>query len=99
MSRPPNLMAVPGLSPLPLPRTGSPGKDNATMTDDTCSTRDAAALRDGDRIDVYLNGHTRYSGYVEDTMPQLNTVWIRELRTWERKMLSTDQCSISRSKT
>lgn len=70
------------------------------MTDSTGSALDSAALRLGDRVEyVHGNGHTRYIGYVEDTMPQLNIVWIREIRTGERRMLSTDECHIYRPQT
>jgi hypothetical protein len=76
--------------------TGTPQKGNGTMTDNTDSALVATALRSGDRVEVRGNGHTHYSGYVEDTMPQLNIVWVRERRTGERRMLSTDECRIFR---
>ena len=69
------------------------------MADDTGSVLDSAAFLYGDRIDVHLNGHISYSAYVEETMPQLNIVWIRALRTGERRMLSTDECHIYPSET
>ncbi|GLB68761.1 hypothetical protein [Arthrobacter mangrovi] len=66
------------------------------MTDSTGSAFDSAVLRPGDRIDVHRSGYVPRSGYVEDTMPQLNIVWIREVRTGERRMISTDECLIFR---
>ncbi|NKX56581.1 hypothetical protein [Arthrobacter mobilis] len=69
------------------------------MTNNTGSALDAAALGPGDHVEVHGNGHIRYSGYIEDTMPQLNIVWIRELRTGERRMLFTDECRIFRDGT
>ncbi|MFE4229992.1 hypothetical protein ACFRJ8_19135 [Arthrobacter sp. NPDC056886] len=69
------------------------------MTDNTGNALDSAALRPGDHIDVHVDEHTRYSAYVDDTMPQLNIVWIRELRTGERRMLSTDEHRLYRSVT
>lgn len=63
------------------------------MTDNTSSALDAA-LRRGDHVDVRGTGNVHYNGYVEDTMPQLNIVWVREQRTGERKMLLTDECHI-----
>jgi hypothetical protein len=69
------------------------------MTDSTGNALDSAAFRLGDRVDVHRNGHSHYIAYVEDTMPQLNIVWIREMRTGERRMLSTDECHIYRPDT
>lgn len=66
------------------------------MTNDADGALDPAIIRHGDRVDVHGNGHTRCSGYVEDMFPQMNIVWIRELRTGERRMLSTDEYRIYR---
>lgn len=66
------------------------------MTNHTDSTPKSDALRQGDHVDIHSNGIFRYSGYVEDMMPRLRVVWIRELLTGERKMLSTDECCIVR---
>ena len=69
------------------------------MTNDTCIAVNCAALLHGDLIEVEENGGTSYSGYVEDTLPQIDIVWIRDLRTGERRMLSTEDCRIYRSAT
>ena len=69
------------------------------MTENTDSTLDAIALRLGDHVDICGIGHTRYSGYVEETMPRMNIVWVRESGTGERRMLSTEECRIYRSET
>jgi hypothetical protein len=61
---------------------------------DTAST--SAALRHGDLVDVHSKGKLRYSGYVEDTMPSQHILWIREVPTGERKMVSTDEYRIVR---
>ncbi|NMR32238.1 hypothetical protein [Crystallibacter degradans] len=65
------------------------------MTDNT-GTLDSTTFRSGDRVDIRWNGHSS-NGYVEDAMPQLNVVWIRDLRTGERRMLSTDEYQIHHS--
>jgi hypothetical protein len=67
------------------------------MTDSTQRALSAATLKPGDRVHVHENGPGRYSAYVEETMPQLSIVWIRELQTGERRMLSTKECRIYRS--
>ena len=66
------------------------------MKDDTTSAPapDFTDLRHGDHVGVHSNGNFHYSGYVDDTIPRLNIVWIRELHTGERKMLSTDEYRI-----
>jgi hypothetical protein len=78
---------------------GKPEKGSGTMTDNTDSVLGSGALQHGDHVTVHGNGQIRYSGYVDDTMPLLNIVWIRELRTGERKMFSTDECHIFRYQT
>ncbi|MCG2623060.1 hypothetical protein LVY72_14245 [Arthrobacter sp. I2-34] len=69
------------------------------MTDITGSAADSAALQHGDRVDVHGNGYIYCSGYVEDTLPQFNVVWVRDLRTGERRMLFTNECRIIRNVT
>jgi len=67
------------------------------MTDNTRRALSASTFKQGDRVHVHENGTGRCSGYVEETMPQLNIVLIRELETGERRMLSTKECRIYRS--
>ncbi|MEZ2391824.1 hypothetical protein AB6813_20220 [bacterium RCC_150] len=69
------------------------------MADTTRSALDTAALRPGDHVAIHGNGPVTYCGYVEETMPQFNIVWIREKRTGERKILFTDECCISQLET
>ncbi|MCG2621972.1 hypothetical protein LVY72_08585 [Arthrobacter sp. I2-34] len=71
-------------------------KGNTAMTNHTDSASKSDALRQGDHVDIHSNGNFRCSGYVEDLMPQLRIVWIRDLRTGERKMLATDEHCIVR---
>jgi hypothetical protein len=72
-------------------RGGYPENGNTEMANHTDSAPKSSALQHGDLVDIHSNGNFRYSGYVDDTIPQLNIVWIRELLTGERKMLSTDE--------
>jgi hypothetical protein len=64
------------------------------MTDNRDGVLDSAALQRGDHVTVHMNGHINYSGYVEDTIPGLNIVWVRELPIGERKLICTDDCRI-----
>ncbi|MGM0931060.1 MAG: hypothetical protein ACQEXN_15340 [Actinomycetota bacterium] len=69
------------------------------MNNETYSIAQSTALQRGDRVEVQGKGygHLGYDGYVDDTMPHLNIVWVRELGTGERKMLSTDEFLVKRS--
>ncbi|MFC4905549.1 hypothetical protein [Kocuria oceani] len=53
-------------------------------------------LRKGETVEVHSPGYPPYCGHVEESMPSLNVVWIRELRTGERKMLSVAEHCIHR---
>jgi hypothetical protein len=64
------------------------------MRNHTASAIESFSLQHGDLVDIHSDGNFRYSGHVDDTMHQLNIVWIRELPTGERKMLSTDEYRI-----
>ncbi|WP_262106441.1 hypothetical protein [Arthrobacter sp. Marseille-P9274] len=69
------------------------------MRNHTASAIKSISLQHGDLVDIHSDGNFRYSGHVDDTMPQLNIVWIRELPTGERKMLSTDEYRIVQHQT
>lgn len=56
------------------------------------------ALNRGDYVVVQGNEYLHYNGYVEDTMPAQDIVWIRERRTGERKMFFANECRIFRRK-
>lgn len=60
------------------------------MRDTPPPAQDTSIPRPGDPIDIHVPGGPRYSGFVEDCVPHLNVVWIRDVRTGERKMLCTD---------
>ena len=66
------------------------------MRDQVESAPETAGLQHGDHVDIHSNGTLRFSGYVDDAMPQLGIVWVRELLIGERKMLSTDEYCIVR---
>jgi hypothetical protein len=59
------------------------------MTDLVPETINLFLLRPGDRLEIRSPGYPAYTGLVEDSMPLLDVVWIRDLITGERKMLST----------
>lgn len=62
--------------------------NNATI--ETCaSTLDLAFVEPGDRLEARRQGTTHYQGIVEQLVPRLGVVWIREAGTGERKMLDT----------
>lgn len=65
--------------------------DQDALEPQTCSLH---ALRTGNRIEVWSHGSLRYSGWVEELAPKLGVVWIRETRTGERKLISTEEHSI-----
>lgn len=69
------------------------------MSESTGIALDSLACQRGDRVVVCRNGHVPYEGHVEDVSPQLDIVWVRELGTGERRMLSTDECRIIRHHT
>jgi hypothetical protein len=66
------------------------------MTNNTDTSSKFAVLQHGDLVDVHSKGKLRYSGYVDDTMPSLHILWVREVPTGERKMVSTDEYRIVR---
>jgi hypothetical protein len=78
---------------------GTPKKGNGTMTHNTGPGLDTAVLEHGDLVAVHGDEQLPYGGYVDDTFPQLNIVWIRELRTGECRMLSTNECRICLAET
>ncbi|MFF0991356.1 hypothetical protein [Kocuria nitroreducens] len=51
---------------------------------------DLQSVHPGDRVEVWDRGVLRYRGRVEELVPHLGVVWIRETWTWERKMITVD---------
>jgi hypothetical protein len=56
----------------------------------------ASTLQAGDRVSVHHRCGLHYRAIVEERMPTLNVVWVRELSTGDRKMVSTDEHDIVR---
>jgi hypothetical protein len=48
---------------------------------------DLAGLHRGDSVEVHSPGRSPYVGIIDEAMPQLNIVWVRETTTGERKLL------------
>lgn len=67
------------------------------MSENLGDALDSTAIQPGDFVNVHSDGHSPYGGYVEEVSPPLNIIWVRELRTWERKMISTCECHIYRT--
>lgn len=57
---------------------------------------DVSLLKEGERIDVRCEDVVLCSGLVEEVMPKLGVVWVRDLRTGERKMFCADEHQIFR---
>jgi hypothetical protein len=72
-------------------------EDMWPMTEVLPDTIHIVQLRQGDRVKIQSPGYPPYHGLVEDSMPALDVVWIRELRTGERKMLWTAEHHIDRA--
>ncbi|MEX5301350.1 hypothetical protein [Kocuria sabuli] len=66
------------------------------MLTDLRPVRDVSTLHCGDHLDIHRFGFPTYSGTVLATMPRLNVVWIRDIRTGERQMLCADDCQLRR---
>jgi hypothetical protein len=60
------------------------------MTEKHVPAEDLGRLRPGDRLEAHRDGMVRHRGVVEETVPALGVVWIRERGTGARKMLATD---------
>jgi hypothetical protein len=52
---------------------------------------DPSRLRPGDRVDVHSWDSVLCKGRVEAIMSKMRVVWLRDLRTGERKMFCTDE--------
>lgn len=61
------------------------------MTDDDNPGADLRRLRPGDPVQAWEQGVLRYTGTVEQSIPNLGVVWITEAGFGARKLLSTAQ--------
>ncbi|MCG2624803.1 hypothetical protein LVY72_23215 [Arthrobacter sp. I2-34] len=57
-------------------------------------SRDAAVLRAGDKVTFINRGGHRRHGTVDEAAHWLNIIWIRDARTGERNLFSTDENEI-----
>jgi hypothetical protein len=56
-------------------------------------TRALQTMHPGQRVEVWDGEVLRCRGLVEEHVPQLGVVWIREAGIGERKMITTTGCS------
>ena len=62
--------------------------ENATI--ETCPSHlNLASVQPGHRLEAWYRGTVRYQGVVEELVPHLGVVWIRETGSGQRKMLDT----------
>jgi hypothetical protein len=61
------------------------------MTDVVPAAINLSLLRPGDRLEIHSPGYPASTALVEDSMPHLDVVWVRDLSTGERRMLSTTE--------
>lgn len=66
------------------------------MAGTTPPISDTSELTAGERIDIYSGDIVLCSGLVEDIMPKLRVVWVRNSRTGEREMFCADEHQIRR---
>lgn len=57
------------------------------MADTPASIDDLTALPTGQRVEAWSDGVLRHHGIVEEKLPELDVLWIRESGTGERRML------------
>lgn len=55
--------------------------------------RTLRSVHPGQRVEVWEGQELRCRGLVEEHVPQLGVVWIREAGIGERKMIATEGCS------
>ena len=65
-------------------------------TADDRSAVDPSRLHPGEAVEAHRDSVVLHRGTVEETMPQLGVVWIREAGTGARKMLSRDDAILRR---
>lgn len=64
------------------------------MDDVELQVRDLAGIRRGEIVEVWHHGVLRHRGRVEESMPRLGVVWIRETGSGDRKMISVEDHSL-----
>lgn len=63
------------------------------MTEFDPDVRALCTVHPGQRVEVWTGQELRCRGLVEEHVPQLGVVWIREAGIGERKMIATEGCS------
>lgn len=63
------------------------------MTEFDSDVRALHTVHPGQRVEVWKGQELRCRGLVEEFVPQLGVVWIREAGIGERKMIATEGCS------
>ncbi|PWF82695.1 hypothetical protein CIK52_15635 [Kocuria rosea] len=58
-----------------------------TMADTVSSIDDLTTVHVGNRLEAWSNGVLHHLGIVEEKLPELGVLWIRESGTGQRKML------------
>ena len=57
------------------------------MADTASCVDDLTTVHPGHRLEAWSGGALRHVGVVEEKLPELGVLWIREAGTGERKML------------
>lgn len=65
-------------------------------TEDDQPAVDLSGLRPGETVEAHMDSVVLHRGTVEETMPHLGVVWIREAGTGARKMLSREDAVLRR---
>lgn len=63
------------------------GKGWVIVADTVLFIDDLTAVHVGHRLEAWSSGVLLHAGIVEETLPELGVVWIREIGTGQRKML------------
>lgn len=63
------------------------------MTELDSDVRTLCTVHPGQRVEVWVGQELRCRGLVEEFVPQLGVVWIREAGIGERKMIATEGCT------
>lgn len=59
------------------------------MADTASFIDDLTTVHVGNRLEAWTGGTLRHLGIVEEKLPELGVLWIRETGTGQRKMLDT----------
>ncbi|MFE7629000.1 hypothetical protein [Kocuria sp. NPDC057446] len=67
-----------------------------STTEDERPAVDWGELRPGEQVEAHRGAVLHHRGVVEETVPHLGVVWIRDISTGTRKMLSHDDVVLRR---